>query len=103
MSHAGVSCGAERTRRSQSVGIALTAFRSSMLFTHSLPLSRRSIEFVPEMGALLGEINELLAHGTSPTIEAVGDALSPNNAALFAYLPLSIRKQLLADRDPHGA
>lgn len=35
-------------------------------------------------------------------MEAVADALSPNNAALFAYLPVTIRKQLLAERDPHG-
>lgn len=32
----------------------------------------------------------------------MGDALSANNAALFAYLPAGIKKQLLADRDPHG-
>ena len=40
--------------------------------------------------------------GTAATLEAVADALSPNNAALFAYLPVTIRKQLLAERDPHG-
>jgi diphosphate-dependent phosphofructokinase len=60
------------------------------------------IEFVPEMGSLLKEINELLSHGTEATMEAVGDSLSANNAALFRYLPVSIRKQLLAERDPHG-
>lgn len=60
------------------------------------------IEFVPEINTLLKEINELLANGTESTVTAVGDALSANSAALFNYLPASIRKQLLADRDPHG-
>lgn len=60
------------------------------------------IEFVPEMNSLLGEINELLAAGTEGTVTAVADALSANNAALFNYLPASIKKQLLAERDPHG-
>jgi len=60
------------------------------------------IEFVPEMNHLLHEINELLAGGTAATPAAVGEELSPNSAALFNYLPASIRKQLLADRDPHG-
>lgn len=60
------------------------------------------IEFIPEMGALLQEINDLLASGVAPTPEAVGDALSANSSALFAYLPAVYRRQLLADRDPHG-
>ncbi len=60
------------------------------------------IEFVPEINALLKEINEILAGGTDATPAAVADALSANSAALFNYLPASIRKQLLADRDPHG-
>jgi len=60
------------------------------------------IEFVPEMNALLKEINELLAHGSGATVEEMGAALSPSPAALFAYLPASIRRQLLAERDPHG-
>jgi diphosphate-dependent phosphofructokinase len=60
------------------------------------------IEFVPEMNVLLHEINELLASGTAATVEAVADELSANSAALFHYLPASIRKQVLADRDPHG-
>ena len=60
------------------------------------------IEFVPEMNVLLHEINELLAGGTAATAAAIADELSPNSAALFNYLPANIRKQLLADRDPHG-
>ena len=60
------------------------------------------IEFVPEMNVLLHEVNELLAGGVAATVAAVAEELSPNSAALFNYLPMSIRKQLLADRDPHG-
>lgn len=37
-----------------------------------------------------------------PEVDAVQSELSANNAALFAYLPATIRKQLLADRDSHG-
>jgi hypothetical protein len=52
---------------------------------------------------LLKELNELLATGAvEATPATVGDALSPASAALFAYLPAGIKKQLLAERDPHG-
>lgn len=40
--------------------------------------------------------------GVTAYVEAVSEALSANNAALFNYLPLSIKAQLLAERDPHG-
>lgn len=60
------------------------------------------IEFVPEVSALLKELNDLLATGVSASVASVGEALSPANAALFAYLPAGIKKQLLAERDPHG-
>ena len=61
------------------------------------------IEFVPEVSVLLKELNELLATGAvEATPATVGDALSPASAALFAYLPAGIKKQLLAERDPHG-
>jgi pyrophosphate--fructose-6-phosphate 1-phosphotransferase len=60
------------------------------------------IEFIPEVNALLAELNELLAHGVEGTPEAVTRSLSPAAAGLFTYLPPSIQKQLLADRDPHG-
>lgn len=61
------------------------------------------VEFIPEVQALLAEINELLAAGDiEPDIKAVADALTANNAALFEYLPNSIKMQMLAERDPHG-
>lgn len=60
------------------------------------------IEFVPEFSLLLAEINDLLATGVAADPATIGDSLSANNAALFAYLPAGIRSQLLAERDSHG-
>jgi pyrophosphate--fructose-6-phosphate 1-phosphotransferase len=57
------------------------------------------VEFVPEMGALIGEINTILG-----TEAGAFDArrLSPEAAKLFQGLPQRIREQLLLDRDSHG-
>ena len=60
------------------------------------------IEFVPEVSVLMSELNELLATGMAATPATVGAALSTASAALFAYLPANIQRQLLAERDPHG-
>ena len=61
------------------------------------------VEFIPEVQSLLAEINELLAAGeVEAEVPAVADALTTNNAALFEYLPASIKMQMLAERDPHG-
>lgn len=54
------------------------------------------IEFMPEMKALMQELNLLIAKGETP------DHLKTKNKALFAKLPEKIQKQLLFDRDPHG-
>lgn len=56
------------------------------------------IEFIPEMRALIAEINELLAAGTAP--EELATKLRAQS--LFQSIPLAIREQLLLDRDPHG-
>ena len=69
------------------------------------------IEFVPEMKALIADINELLAkNGDSfkglPSVEAqkafITERLSTESARLFSSLPGDISAQLCWDRDPHG-
>lgn len=69
------------------------------------------IEFVPEMKALIAELNDLLAHhaeffSTLRTFEDqaewVNRQLSKDSSYTFSSLPHSIQRQLLMDRDPHG-
>ena len=66
------------------------------------------IEFIPELGILIEEINDILSNSnnsssdTSATQEFVLGHLSKNSAEVFKYLPDSIRAQLLLDRDSHG-
>lgn len=57
------------------------------------------IEFIPEMGVLIAELNQVLA--TSEPSSAVSK-LSPSSAKFFQEIPDTIQKQLLFDRDPHG-
>lgn len=54
------------------------------------------LEFIPEMKALIGELNQLLAKGENQ------DHLKAKSKALFSTLPEKIQTQLLFDRDPHG-
>ncbi|KAK9839495.1 hypothetical protein WJX81_005636 [Elliptochloris bilobata] len=74
------------------------------------------LEHVPEVSALIKELNELLAGGdvegssggssedltggVSPG--AVSARLTPQNRAVFDLLPAAIRGDLLRERDPHG-
>ena len=69
------------------------------------------IEFVPEMGSLISELNETLAHHADafnaipalPEKRAfVAAKLQPPAAALYKSLPDDIANQLILDRDPHG-
>jgi hypothetical protein len=61
------------------------------------------VEFIPEMGALISEINEILSKEFSGNLQKyVLDHLSFASKALFQFLPSSISEQLLLDRDPHG-
>eukprot|EP00922_Rhytidocystis_sp_ex-Travisia-forbesii_P059945 GHVS01088861.1.p1 GENE.GHVS01088861.1~~GHVS01088861.1.p1 ORF type:complete len:1296 (+),score=269.55 GHVS01088861.1:54-3890(+) len=60
------------------------------------------IEFTPQVGKLIGEINTLMAEGRAATAEAIGPALSCDSRAVFDLLPPAIRQQLLLSRDPHG-
>jgi 6-phosphofructokinase 1 len=62
------------------------------------------IEFIPEIGELIGEVNELLAEGCDANDEALlaEGKLKPHSAQVFRILPPNIREQMLLDRDPHG-
>ena len=61
------------------------------------------IEFIPEMGNLIAEINEILSHPFEGDVEAfVQSKLTPESLQVFKFLPSSISEQLLLDRDPHG-
>ncbi|MBQ5778545.1 MAG: diphosphate--fructose-6-phosphate 1-phosphotransferase [Paludibacteraceae bacterium] len=68
------------------------------------------LEFVPEMKALIAELNDLLAGNNefkmlqtdADKYSYVLKALSSRNASVFETLPLFIAKQLTMDRDAHG-
>ncbi|WP_424244113.1 pyrophosphate--fructose-6-phosphate 1-phosphotransferase [Elusimicrobium posterum] len=69
------------------------------------------IEFIPEMKALIAELNDVLADNeeTLANILVFRDKLvflesklSKDLAALLKSLPLDIAAQLMLDRDPHG-
>jgi len=69
------------------------------------------IEFVPEMKALISELNDMLAAnaaefdalGTNEDkIKFVAGKLASETSSAFSSLPKTIQSQLLADRDPHG-
>ncbi len=69
------------------------------------------VEFIPEIKALIAELNDLLAHEQkkfdalstmSEKISFVALKLSGASRTAFETLPEEIQAQLLADRDPHG-
>ncbi|MBO7349527.1 MAG: diphosphate--fructose-6-phosphate 1-phosphotransferase [Spirochaetales bacterium] len=69
------------------------------------------IEFVPSLNALISEINDLLAKtekefnaldSADAKIAFVDSKLSASSKKVFDSLPVEIKGQLLADRDPHG-
>ncbi len=68
------------------------------------------IEFVPEIGALILELNEIMArHEETMNSLTIGEKrdfvvgqLKPENARLFASFPDYIEEMLLLDRDAHG-
>ncbi len=68
------------------------------------------IEFIPEVGALIAQLNDLMAHHEAEfnALDFAGqqkwlsEKLDASAAGVFASLPVSIQQQLLMDRDPHG-
>lgn len=69
------------------------------------------IEFIPEMRALIAELNDLLAKekepfarlkGRSEELAFVNHHLSRDASYVFSSLPVNIQVQLMLDRDPHG-
>ena len=69
------------------------------------------IEFVPEMKAMISNLNDTMAEIEAKLNAAKNDeekfviieaALEPANAEVFKSLPVLIKSQLLMDRDPHG-
>ena len=68
------------------------------------------IEFIPAIGRLIAELNDLLAaHGSEYKDLNIKEQrayilshLSADNAATFRTLPSGVARQLSLDRDPHG-
>ena len=85
--------------------------RAAKGITHGVVLVPEGlIEFIPEMNALIAELNDVLAHNAGEFAEEpqdtradfIQDKLSADNARLFASLPAYVVRMLLADRDSHG-
>jgi pyrophosphate--fructose-6-phosphate 1-phosphotransferase len=69
------------------------------------------VEFIPEVKALIDELNDLLAKkadlyskltSTEEQVNFILSNVSRESADVFSILPSSIQMQLLMDRDPHG-
>ena len=73
-------------------------------------VTERLIEFIPAIGRLIQELNDLLAaHGADykdldkeAQRKYIIEHLSKENAATFETLPADVARQLSLDRDPHG-
>ncbi|MGE3954528.1 MAG: diphosphate--fructose-6-phosphate 1-phosphotransferase [Parachlamydiales bacterium] len=67
------------------------------------------IEFIPEMGDLINQLNDLLSHSSALEGKGLADQLAYLKQHLkggavdaLLSLPPAIQSQLLLDRDPHG-
>ena len=75
-----------------------------------VPIPEGLIEFIPAIGRLIAELNDLLAAHGSDYKDLDKDAqrnyilahLSKENAETFSTLPEGVARQLSLDRDPHG-
>jgi pyrophosphate--fructose-6-phosphate 1-phosphotransferase len=57
------------------------------------------VEFIPEMKQLIKEINTILAKGTHSDLVS---SLSEEAKATLAFMPDTVQRELLLERDPHG-
>ena len=60
------------------------------------------LEFIPEVGVLIKELNQILLQDPSSDVKGVLHKLSNPSKECMSSLPESIQKQLLMARDPHG-
>jgi diphosphate-dependent phosphofructokinase len=60
------------------------------------------IEFIPEMGVLIKELNQILSSAENMKQEEIISKLTAPSRECFSSIPESIQKQLLLVRDPHG-
>ena len=69
------------------------------------------VEFIPEMGMLISELNDKMAENNEAfeglanneeQLDYITGLLSSDSAKVYLTLPMDIRKQLIMDRDPHG-
>ncbi len=69
------------------------------------------IEFIPEMKALIAELNDVMAEKEAEFTciqsklekrEFVAEELTNESSKVFGSLPVDIADQLIMDRDPHG-
>lgn len=60
------------------------------------------IEFIPEVGALIKELNQILAKNPSLIPSEISLQLSSPSQSCYLTLPEKIQQQLLLHRDPHG-
>ncbi|MDR1760064.1 MAG: diphosphate--fructose-6-phosphate 1-phosphotransferase [Fibrobacter sp.] len=68
------------------------------------------LEFIPEVGVLISELSEALAHheadvaglNTAAKVEKLCTWISKESAVVLKSLPAGIQEQLMLDRDSHG-
>jgi pyrophosphate--fructose-6-phosphate 1-phosphotransferase len=60
------------------------------------------IEFIPEIGTLIKELNQILGSEDAISSGTISSTLTPSSFQCLTSLPEKIRQQLLQTRDPHG-
>lgn len=60
------------------------------------------IEFIPEVGILIKELNQILSSESTVSKSQISSKLTPSSQSCFTSLPERIQQQLLHTRDPHG-